>query len=245
MTKRAFVVGLGCVLVGCATDTVEETVTDQAEVEARQAGITVPWSVDFGRVECDSPDWWQYLPIQNGRDEPVTFDARLAFGGAFDVSPTRGTIPARGRTDLRVTPRRPIGTSYTPPGDYRETLTVRTNAPGDVAHRVELRRSVNGAVIDFGPGSLSFSAPPGQTRDSYVTFTNDGTAFATVYLSAYAPFAAERTSITLFPHDRQSVRVTYTGGAAGTGASGQLRVDAPFVCNRPDTSVFLYGSTSF
>jgi hypothetical protein len=244
MTKRTFLLGLGCFLAGCATDA-EDTVTDQAAIEARQAGITVPWSVDFGRVECDSPEWSQFLPIQNGLNEPVTFDAHVAFGNNFDVFPTRGTIPARGRTDVRVTPRRPIGTTYTPPGDYQETLTIRTNAPGDGAHRVELRRSVNGAVVDFGPGSLSLNARPGQTGDSYLTFENDGTAFATIYLNAQPPFAAERTSITLFPHDRQFVRVTYTGGAAGTSASGQLRVDAPFVCNRPASSVFLYGSTSF
>jgi len=244
MMKRALVLGLGGLLAGCAADE-EMTFTDEAAIEERQAGITVPWSVDFGRVECDSPDWWEYLPIQNGRDEPVRFDARLAFGTAFDVSPRSGTIPARSRVDLRITPRRPAGSTYTPPGDYRETLTIRTNAPGDVAHRVELRRSVNGAVVELGPGSLSFLAAPGQTGDNYLTLKNEGTAFATVYLNASPPFAPERTSITLFPNDRQSVRVTYTGGAPGSSASGQLSIDAPFVCNRPARSVFLSGSTSF
>ena len=91
----------------------------------------------------------------------------------------------------------------------------------------------DGAVVELGPGSLSFNAPPGQERDSYLSFTNDGTSFATVYLNAQPPFASERTSITLGPHDRQFVRVTYTGGAPGSAASGQLWVDVPFVCNRP------------
>jgi hypothetical protein len=245
--KRALVVGLGCFFVGCTSDAVDDAATavDQADIEARAAGITVPFSVEFGRVQCDSPDWSERLPIQNGRNEPVTFDAHVAFGNAFDVSPTRGTIPARGRIDLRVTPRRPIGTFYTPPGEYRETLTIRTSAPGDVAHRVELRRTVDGAVIDFGPGSLSFNAPPGQTRDNYLTFTNDGTSVATLYLNVQPPFAADRSSVTLFGHDRQFVRITYTGGQPGSSASSHLSVNAPFVCNRPDQGVYLYGSTSF
>lgn len=228
--SRAFLaVGL-MVLVSACSGTSEDTESNES---ALAGSVSVPFRLDFGRSDCKSYGFSEYLTIDNRTDESVNYDVRLDFRSVFEVSSSFGNISANRSAQLRVTPKRPIGQSFIAPGDYRETMAVTTNGGGGYQrHNVDLHRVVTGALLEVQPRySMSFDA---ALDEETLVLKNEGNETTTVYLATELPFTVERTSVTIFPNSSQRVKVGFQGGEPGTTSSGQLSIRTSWLCNDLD-----------
>jgi len=121
-------------------------------------------------------------------------------GSAFyTVSPASGTVGAGASpTSIVVTPKTIPTTSATTAGGYDDTLTITTNAAGDVPHVVSLDETAQGAILTRSlNGTLSFGSlgvGATVTNTTSITFSNTGNVDATLAFTNGNPTAFGQSS---------------------------------------------------
>jgi hypothetical protein len=141
--------------------------------------VVAPDGLDFGDMGCGQSPPPRKVEIRNQGSTDATFQASLADGASFSVSPASGTVAAGSTAVLSVaTPGVPIGG---PAGPRTDTLHVTTNAPGDGPHALEAKISGTGAILKVAPaGPLDFGQIQSGSVSKTITIRNDGNVAATI-----------------------------------------------------------------
>ena len=159
------------------------TVSGTATLAQVIASVT---SLDFGQVNCGSAAGAQSLVLTNsGNADYHVLGAALSLGAFYKVtmSPVDGSVRAHGASSVTLTVT-PLGIPVSVPsvpdlGTYSDTLTITTDAAGDVPRVVPLKMGARGVIVDddLATASWSFgSVTLGQTGTFSTSLHNAGNA---------------------------------------------------------------------
>jgi len=140
-----------------------------------------PAGIDFGAVACGARASAQTVVLQNLGVSPVTFNASLAIGTAFQVSPASGTLTAVGSAGatqtLTVTPLSIPAMANTSADAFGDTLLIADNSPGDPGFAIPLHETAYGAILVSSAAALPFgSVSVGAVAQSTFVVSNLGSA---------------------------------------------------------------------
>jgi hypothetical protein len=149
-------------------------------VDAPIVSVT-PDPVDFNTVSCGSSGGTRTVTIKNSSASSITWTAALTAGTSFTVAPPMGML-APGATGQIVVTSNAIAVSSstsTAANAFGDTLTVTTNAPGDMPHAIPVQETASGAILAWGSSALNL--PTGE-RGQPVAYTvvNSGNLAASV-----------------------------------------------------------------
>jgi hypothetical protein len=111
-------------------------------------------AVSFGSVTCGTAASATTVTLSNTGSASFTWNAALASGTNYTISPTSGTVAAGGSVNVTVTPSTvPVAGSV---AALTDTLTFTTNIPGDSAHAVSITETPSGAILTESPSTINF-----------------------------------------------------------------------------------------
>lgn len=108
--------------------------------------LTSPGSVDFGLVDCGTTAPPKKVTVANTGDAAFSFTATLS-NALFDVAPSAASLPAGQSVEVTITPKPIPSTSAVTPDLYGGTLTITSNALGDLPHVIDLHQTAYGAIL--------------------------------------------------------------------------------------------------
>ncbi|HTE20705.1 MAG TPA: protein kinase [Armatimonadota bacterium] len=190
----------------------EEEITPAAP----PVGRARPTRIDFGLVESTSPC---EVNIQSYNVGGGTLRAEIAAGDDWLEVGTSGAVTGkvamfeRNRQSVRVVayPER------IPPGTTAASRIVFTFPGSDLEVPVQLQRAVQASEIVVQPPALRLNAPPAGQGRSRLTFTNGGTAPASVQLRPPMELVLDiqPSEFVLAPHGKQDVTVAVDSTVLG------------------------------
>jgi hypothetical protein len=134
-----------------------------------------PGVIDFGSVYCGHAAKPKTLTLSNTGSAPYSFEAKLASGASFQVSPSSGVVKAS--LALTLSPLAIPQYSSTASDLYGDTLIITTNIPNDTPHIVPIHESARGAIFHFLAATDSFGkVQVGSDVTRYESLVNDGTS---------------------------------------------------------------------
>ena len=168
-------------------------------------------SLDFGQVNCGSSAGAQSIVLTNaGSADFHVLGATLSAGAYFRVamSPADGTVKAHGASTvtLLVTPSAIPGSVPAVPalGTYSDTLTITTDAAGDVPRVVPLSMGARGVIVDNDLSTAAWAF-------GSVTLGQVGTFSAALHNAGNAPVSISATGLLGTPFTLASNPLVETG----------------------------------
>jgi len=150
-----------------------------------------PGSLDFGAVDCGKAGAPQSVVLKNLSNAAVHVTAQLAAATPLygvTLTPQDGVAAPGGELIVTVAPLAIPKQADTRDDFFGDTLTLLTDAPGDMAHTVALRQAAHGAILAFSLSSLDFGgAALGTAGFAPLAVTNSGNAPAMLSFSAALP----------------------------------------------------------
>jgi hypothetical protein len=145
-------------------------------------GVTPP-TLAFGQVDCAAdPPSFQTVTIESSI--ATTFTAVFEQpNSAFSLADKNGAPINQGQTvsmpagtyALRVVPNRITRPALSMAVDgYGNTLSITAAADGNIPHKVPLRMTARGAILNFGAPTLAVPGSQGQVAHSPVSIVNTG-----------------------------------------------------------------------
>ncbi len=177
----------------CAPLPAPLTVSGTGTIAKVIASVT---SLAFGQVNCGSTAGAQTVVLSNAGDADFhVLGAALSLGAFYTVSmsPANGTVKARGASTVTITVT-PLGIPSVVPsvpalGTYSDSLTLTTDAAGDVPRVIPLSMGARGVIVDndlstssWGFGSVSL----GQVGTFSTSLHNAGNAPVSIAVSGLA-----------------------------------------------------------
>lgn len=143
--------------------------------------MVAPAGLDFGEMPCGAPPASRTVEIKNLGAKEITFNAALAQGTIFDVTPKLGVI-AVGETAVvdiaapGISPKGPVGVSA-------DVLTITTTAAYDTPHALDIRIGLNGALFTVSPaGPFNYGQVTSSKTEKFI-IRNDGNQPGTLSLA--------------------------------------------------------------
>jgi hypothetical protein len=181
--------------------------------------VVNPASADFGSVDCNGTTaTTAVITVSNfSIDSTATFTTTQEAGTRFKVTPSTGTVPnatgpTPGKLDLTISVQN-AGSQF---GAISENLDVNITAPKAKTYHVKLTMSVNGAVLEVAPTSLS-QIQNGSSKSFEVS--NVGNSLVCVTFESDTPEFDPDSFGQVFPGFPSSEKVGFsssTGDKSGT-----------------------------
>jgi hypothetical protein len=206
-----------------------------------------PGSIDFGLTACGARAADRTVTISNTGNGAVTFNAALAAGTRYVVTPASGTIAAGASATLTVSPNAIPTVSLTTPDLYADTLTVTTSAFGDTPHTIALHQTARGARIVASRSTIAFGdVPVSSAQSAALTLENQGNAPATLTLGASGDdFAVTPTAATLVSPGASLAASASFSPTAAVARTGSVSIGAgasDVLCDALPPAVALSGT---
>lgn len=143
-----------------------------------------PGALDFGLVNCGSATNAKTLTFTNTGKSNYTLTAatlKRGLGSPFSINlPANKTVAPGSSLEIAVVPKA-IPNSSAVPGDYRDTLVVTTDVPGDNPHEINIDEGARGAILSLSARSWTFTSAARNAQSSYeLGILNSGNAPAKV-----------------------------------------------------------------
>lgn len=208
-----------------------------------------PTSLDFGAVACGATGQAKTITLKNtGNGSYKITSLALGAGDALYTltsnAPADGTVAPGTSVQITVTPK-PIPKVSAVPGSYGDTLTITTDAAGDVPHVVPIVEQASGAILAIAPATVDFGNVAVNTSGSTnLQLTNTGNAPVTVSFKgvpAQSPFHLPQGT-TVAP-GAVTKAAQFAPLAAGTvNQTATIDVGAAVLCQPPPATLPLTGT---
>ena len=150
-----------------------------------------PGSLNFGEVDCGKAGTPRQIVVKNLGNASFHVGAQLAAAVPLytvALSPQSGMVAAGGSLTVTVDPLPIPKQADITPDLFSDTLTLTTDAPGDVPHGIALRQTAHGAILTLSASSLEFGGVLlGTSGHAPLAVSNSGNAPATLGFSASLP----------------------------------------------------------
>lgn len=214
----------------CGTNPAELTFTGNG---TSSTASVQPGSLDFGYVDCGTTAVAKKIKLINSGAATFQWNATFASGAQYTLSATSGDVAAGSFVEVTVTPKAVPQTSSIAPNLYGDTLTVTTNAPGDInPHPIDVLMTARGAILAQSAGSIDFgSILVSSPATSTFTVSNAGNSSATVSygvspavfsVSPQGQVVGAGSSFGATARFAPTAQQPYSGGAQMTVASGTV-----------------------
>ena len=222
------------------------------------AGVGVaPTTLDFGKVPCQTaPAPPQSFTLTNtgpGLNYTMTF--ALGANSPYTLADSMGAMLSPGipialgaasAATIKVVPNAIPFPASTAADAYADTLTITTNATGDVPHVVGLHQTAQGIIYTLGPATVSRAGPPATVITQPFTVGNSGNV-AAGYTLTFAP-ATGQVSILSPPNmDVPSATGVSQGPTLALTVQGNVSTGAVTYCDpamTPGCTVTAGGNTT-
>ena len=125
-----------------------------------------PGTIDFGLTDCGKTALTQTFTVGNTGTATLTWAAALGNGAPYSISPLGGLLQPGTQQLVTVVPHPIPFPSDVTANLYGATITLTTDAQGDVPHAVALDQTARGVIFTLTPPQLAYGthAKVGDTR---------------------------------------------------------------------------------
>lgn len=146
-----------------------------------EVSVLAPSGLDFGEMACGNPPAARTVEIKNLGDKEISYNAALAQGTVFEVTPPLGVV-AVGETAV-VTVSTPGISPQGPVGVSSDVLSITTSAAYDKGHALDVKLGVSGALFTVSPaGPFNYGTVTGSRTERFI-IRNDGNVPGTLSFS--------------------------------------------------------------
>jgi hypothetical protein len=195
-------------------------------------GVRVTGDLSFGDVACGKSAPSRTVTVENVGDRSFTVTASFARGAAspYALSASTATVAPHAKLAIVVTPSA-VPQASAVPGDFGDTLVLRTDVPGDHAHDLAATEGAEGAILSFDTQAIPFGEVPVSSAESS-TFhvVNTGNLPATVVLAlGMLPdpsFTVTQSAMSVSSGDSLTASATFSPVTTGVESNSVVIVPA-------------------